>query len=89
MKVKGKAKYGYNITHIYSFIDVNNEIQLFCHSGCHKDLLTSRHVKALALLWQDGHVRGEAPKYLRREYANLLRSEGTPDDEVSSLGCRP
>ena len=70
--VKGQAEYGYNITHIYSFIDISKDVQLFyCRDGNHEDLLTSPYVKKRALLWKEGRAYS-APKYLKRAYTDFL-----------------
>ncbi|MCJ7582752.1 MAG: hypothetical protein MUP98_19720 [Candidatus Aminicenantes bacterium] len=74
--VKGQAEYGYTITHIYSFIDINKKIQLFyCISGDHKDLLISPHVKKLALLWESDGMKHTPPRYLSRAFSELVRTE--------------
>lgn len=83
--VKGQAEYGYRITHLYSFIDIGDDIQLFyCRDGNHEDLLTSPHVKQRALLWQAGKSY-DAPKYLKQAYAQLLDGK-ISDEAVLALG---
>ena len=89
--VKGQAEYGYTITHVYSFIDVNDTVSLFyCRDGDHEGLLTSPFVRKRALLWELGRTRA-APRYLQRAYADLLRAQETAakDDAALRVGFVP
>jgi hypothetical protein len=83
--VEGQAKYGYTITHLYSFIDDSNAVQLFyCRDGNHEDLHTSPYVRKLTLLWESGHLRS-TPGYLKRAYADFLHAEAA---EKAALEAR-
>jgi peptidyl-prolyl cis-trans isomerase A (cyclophilin A) len=93
--VKGQAKYGYHVTHIYSFVDAQDEVQLFyCRDGNHEDLLTSPHVARHTLLWKEeaadappriDYLRAR-PNYLLCAYAQFLHEEGVDDNALAALG---
>ena len=91
--VKGQAEAGHEITHIYSLIDDLNDVQLFyCGGSEHRNLMETPYARKrklkLALVWREGSVHG-APAYLKRAYAELLRSKGVAEGTIATLGLRP
>jgi hypothetical protein len=77
---EGRRPYGPPVDKIFSFIDVNETVQLFyCQQpGEEQRVLSSPHARDLCVVYSEGNI-GSVPGYLRRAF-NKLRAEQAEEE---------